>query len=223
MQEKHKELLVFMRDIVTGISEEKIELFSDFLKDIGTDEKDIAGVKVKDEAYKDVLKSLSYDKKVRAALLEAEPPDHIRESIEKTIKTLKEKAKEFFKSHNAERKASIKDRLDNSFSITAERGLFERDNRIARSEDDAYAFEISCYYRKENKRIEITLHSQFKVEGDSITSVGSDNFTIFDELAEHLGFRKADKSVQFNAIISDGEVSYNNDCDAYWTRHVDME
>jgi hypothetical protein len=223
MREKHKELLVFMRDIVAGISAEKLELFSNFLKDIEIDAKDIAGIKVKDEAYKDVLKSLSYGNKVRAALLDAEPPDHIRENIEKTIKTLKENAKEFFKSHNAERKVSIRDRLDNSFSIIAERGLFERDNRIAKSEDDAYAFEISCYYRRENKRIEIALHSQLKVEEDSITSVGSDNFTIFDKLAEHLGFRKDDKSVQFNAIISDGEVSYNNDCDAYWTRHVDVE
>ena len=82
MQEKHKELLVFMQDIVAGISAEKLELFSDFLKDIGIDAKDITGVKVKDEEYKDVLKSLSYDKKVRAALEDAEPPECIRESIE---------------------------------------------------------------------------------------------------------------------------------------------
>jgi|GEM_PF-3775503 len=224
MQERFKELLAFMQDLLSGISQEKLALFSDFLKETGINNSEIEKVKVEDKEYKEVLKSLSYDKKVKDALKESEPPEHIKEYIAKTIKEAKIKVKEFFEPHNPDKKAlSIKDRFDQSFLVTVNRDFFEKDPRLSPSEENTYEFEFSCYYRKEKACLEITLYSQLAVKENEIPSVSTDNFTIFDKFARHLGLGDADKSVQFSAIISGGEITYSYDCDAYWTKRIPME
>ena len=224
MQEQFKELLAFILKLLTRLSKEKLALFKDFLKESGIEETEIGKVKVEDEEFKDVLKSLEYDKKVKDALQEMEPPAHIKEYIDKTIKEAKTKVKEYFEPRNPDKKALvIKDRFDHSFLVTVNREFFDKDPRILPSEENSYKFEISCYYRKEMKRLEVTLYSQLAVIEKEIPSVRTDNFTIFDKFAEHLGLGGADKSVQFSAVISDGEISYSYDCDAFWTNRIPME
>jgi len=218
------ELLAFIKDMLSDISKDKLSLFKGFLKDAGIKDSDMEGVKVEDDLLKDAIKSIQYDKKVKDALKQAEPPAHVNEYINKTIKDAKSKIEDFFKVNATSKKNfAINDRFDHSFSVTASRGFFDKDERIMPNEQDTYEFELSCYYRKEKPRLEITLYSQFKVKEDCVTSVGSDNFVLFDKFAQKLGFKAPEKSVQFSAVISDGEVSYNNDCDAYWTKHINME
>ncbi|MCM8771418.1 MAG: hypothetical protein NC936_06130 [Candidatus Omnitrophica bacterium] len=84
------------------------------------------------------------------------------------------------------------------------------------NKEDVYEFELKYYWRKEKKTLEVTLYSRLKIREEAISTVTTDNFTIFDKFAEYIGFTNTDKSVQFNAIIVDGEVIYNNDCDIYY-------
>jgi len=224
MQGKFKELLAFIQELLSRLSEEKLALFRDFLKETGIEEKEVEKAKIDDEEFKDVLKSLEYDRKVKDAVAQTEPPAHIKEHISKTIKEAKAKVKEFFEPHNPDKKTLIiKDRFDHSFLVTVSREFFEKDPRILPSEENTYEFEIGCYYRKEMKRLEVTLYSQLAIVEKEIPSVRTDNFIIFDKFAGYLGLGGSDKSVQFSAVISDGEISYSYDCDAFWTKHIPME
>jgi len=225
MKGKFKELLSFMQKLFSYIPKEKRALFDEFLKEIGIEKKFIEETKIKDKDFKKILKSLYYGKKVENSLKKSEPPKNIQDYIKKSIKELKAKIKEFFKPYKPNKNnLIIKEKFKDTLSIIVSRRFFNEDDRILPTKENTYNFELSYYYRKEEKRLELRLKTHFKVKESEIRSLSesSSNLTIFDNFANHLGFSNEEKSVQFNAIVSEGDTACSNDCDVYWFKVIDM-
>jgi hypothetical protein len=225
MKEKFKELLSFMQKLFSYIPKEKRALFDEFLKEIGIEKKFIEETKIKDKDFKKILKSLYYDKKLENSLKKSEPPQNIRDYIKKSLKELKAKIKEFFKPYKPNKNnLIIKEKFEDTLSIIVSRRFFREDNRILPTKENTYNFELSYYYRKEEKRLELELKTRFKVKESEINSLSesSSNLTIFDDFANYLGFSNEEKSVQFNAIVSEGDIDCSNDCDVYWLKFINM-
>jgi hypothetical protein len=221
---KYDPLLCFFYTALSRASKNHFQLFRDFLAELKIDEERIKKYKIKDEILLDMLADIYYSKKIKKSLKEYEPPLHIREYIAGILAKLREKIKEYFaKFDPAQDAVSVKEEFGNHVYIKAGRRYFLKDDRVLPSEDDAFSFEWSAFYRKEAERLEISFSTRFKVKEEEVPGMDSSNMTIFDKFAEHLGLAEGyDKSVQFDAIYSDGETLLNNTCEVYWLRTEKM-
>lgn len=221
---KYDPLLCFFYTALSRASRSHFQLFRDFLAELKIDEERIKKYKIKDEILLDILADIYYSKKIKKSLKEYEPPFHIREYIAGILAKLREKTKAFFAQFDSKQEeVSVKEEFGNHLYIKASRGYFMKDERLLPSEDDAYSFEWSAFYRKEAEFLELSFSTRFKVKEEEVPGMDSSNMTIFDKFVEHLGLVEGyDKSVQFDAVYSDGETLLNNTCEVYWLKTEKM-
>ncbi|MCM8796690.1 MAG: hypothetical protein NC923_02250 [Candidatus Omnitrophica bacterium] len=221
--EKYHELIAFFYSVLNKASREKFLLFKDFLKELEIDEDKIRRIRLKDEILLDILTDIYYSKKIKQSLKEFEPPGNVQEYINKVLHEVKEKAFDFFKRHQAKQdEFSIKEESQARLLITADRRFFPQDERILPKDKNVFNFELSCFYRKATKHLEISFSTRFDVKEKEISDMDSSNVTLFDEFIQAIGLSEFDKSVQFNAIYSDGQIIYDNNCEVYWTKKEKM-
>jgi len=221
---KYDVLFSFLYSVLKDTSEDGLAIYKELLKELKVDEDEIKKVRIDDDGMKRALKDIGYSKKIRKALEEDEPPDHVKGYIDTFIAETAAKAKIFLAEFKPEPKSySVKDRFENTLEITASRSLFQKDKRILAAEEDVFRFELSCYYRKERKRLGVTMSVRFKVEDSEITKIGSSNLTQFDKFISSLSLDEGfNKSVQFSATISEGQTIYDNTCEVYWNKELEM-
>ena len=224
MSHKYDALLGFFYSALKDTSEEGLAMFRELLKDLKADEEEIRKAKIEDEGMKRALKDIGYSKKIRKALEEDEPPEYVKGYIDTFLTETSVKAKTFFAELKPEPKSySVKDRFENAIEIISSRALFQKDKRILAAEEDVFRFELSCYYKKDKKRLGVTMSVRFKVEESEISKVDSSNFTLFDKFISSLGLEEGfSKSVQFSATISEGQTIYDNTCEVYWSKELEM-
>jgi len=226
MGHKYEALLGFFYSALKDTSEEGLTVFRELLKDLKADEDDIKKAKIEDEGMKRALKDIGYSKKIRKALEEDEPPDHVKGYVDTFLSEVSGKAKAFFVEQKPEPKSySIKDRFENAIEITALRSLFPKDRRIlpSKSEEDVFKFELSCFYRKEQKHLSMNMSARFAVEEKEVQKISSQDLVLFDKFIEALGFAESfEKSVQFSATVCEGETFYDNTCEVNWTKTLEM-
>ena len=224
MGHKYDALLGFFYSALKDTSEEGLTVFRELLKDLKADEDEVRKAKIEDEGMKRALKDIGYSKKIRKALEEDEPPEYVKGYIDTFLTETSVKAKAFFAELKPEPKSySVKDRFENAIEIISSRALFQKDKRILAAEEDVFRFELSCYYKKDKKRLGVTMSVRFKVEESEISKVDSSNFTLFDKFISSLSLEEGfNKSVQFSATISEGQTIYDNTCEVYWSKELEM-
>ncbi len=215
---KYKELLSFFWTVLKKTSKEKFLLFKEFLKDIGINEVDILKEKVDDENLKDVLEDIDYSKKIRKSLKRYEPPKKVKVYIEEFFLMVKDKMYAFFSQYNPKNNELFIRRIDGRLIIEAVRKFFPSDERILSDDKNTFIFELSCFYRRERKQLEMSFWCRFKVKKECIPEMKFENVTLFDEFIEAIGLSDFDKSVQFAGSYSEGEMSYDNTCEVSWVK-----
>jgi len=222
--EKYDALFNFFYSILKDSSEDGLAMFKELLNDLKIDADEIRKAKIEDEGMKRALKDIGYSKKIRKALENDEPPEHVKGYINIFLAETSAKAKAFFAELKPEPKSySVKDRFENAIEIIASRELFQKDKRIIADEEDVFRFELSCYYSKEKKRLGVTMSVRFKVEESEVAKIGSPNLTLFDKFISSLGLEEGfNKNVQFSATISEGQTISDNTCEAYWSKELEM-
>jgi len=222
---KHQELLAFFYSILEESSPESLSELGELLKILNVGKKELQKTKIKKGEFKDVLKAVFYNNKIKLALKESEPPQKTQEFIDKTIKEAIDKIREFFGQHKDKQpELRIKEDSGRSFTVEANRGFFVEDKRILPTVEGLYKFDFRCYYRKESQELEISLFTDLRVRESEISSITFSNITIFDDFARYLGFSSEPdvKNVYFNAIFSEGELLYDNTCNIEWKRTIGM-
>ena len=222
MDKELSELIVFMQQALGKISKEKLALFNGFLKSAGVNESGLEKIEVEDEALKDVLKSIYYDKKVKRALKSFEYPPEIQERISAITDEARKRAREYLLSRPPiERGFSIKE-TDHSFYLVASPGYFPQDERLRKVKDRKLSFHFDCYYVKEARKFDISFLTSVDVNDEQMRRINADNIDIFDELAQAVGFSNrfedCQKRVYFEAIYEEGDVTYFNPCRIEWNR-----
>lgn len=221
---KYDVLLNFFYCVMKDASDEGLAVYKDLLAELKADEANLRKAKIEDEGMKRTLKDISNSKKIRKALEEDEPPDYVKGYVDSFLSEVSAKAKAFFAELKPEPKSYfVRDRFENAIEIIASRALFQKDKRILAPDEGFYRFELSCDYRKEKRRIVITVSVQFEVGEGEAPKIGSANLTIFDGFIAALGLGKdLDKSVRFSATISEGRTLCDNTCEACWFREMEM-
>ncbi len=223
---KYDTLLNFFYYVLKDTSEDGLAMYKELLKDLKADEDELRKAKIEDEGMKRALKDISNSKKIRKALEEDEPPDYVRGYVDSFLSDISAKAKAFFAEQKPEPKSySVRDRFENAIEIIAARALFPKDRRIlpSKPEEDVFRFELSCYYRKDEKKLSVNMSVRFAVEEKEIQKIGSQDLILFDKLIEALGIGESfEKSVQFNATVCEGETYYDNTCEVNWTKTLEM-
>lgn len=221
---KYEVLFGFIYSVLKDTSEDGLAMYKELLKDLKVDEDEVRKAKTEDEGMKRALKDIGYSKKIRKALENDEPPEHVKGYIDTFLAETSAKAKAFFAELKPEPKSySVKDRFDSAIEIIASRSLFQKDKRILAAEEDVFRFELSCYYSKEKKRLGVNMSVRFKVEESEVAKIGSPNLTLFDKFILSLGLEEGfNKSVQFSATISEGQTIYDNTCEVYWSKELEM-
>lgn len=223
---KYDVLLNFFYYVLKGTSEDGLAMYKELLNDLKADEGELRKAKIEDEGMKRTLKDISNSKKIRKALEEDEPPDYVKGYVESFLSEVSSKAKVFFAEQKPEPKSYlVRDRFENAIEIIAARALFPKDKRIlpSKPEEDVFRFELSCYYRKDEKKLGVNMSVRFAVEEKEIQKIGSQDLVLFDKLIEALGMGESfEKSVQFNATVCEGETYYDNTCEVNWTKKLEM-
>jgi len=224
MGHKYGVLLGFFYSALKDTSEEGLAIFRELLKDLKADEDEIRKAKIDDEGMKCTLKDIGYSKKIRKALEEDEPPAHVKGYIDIFLTETSARAKVFFAELKPEPKSySVKERSENAIEIIASRALFHKDKRILASEESVFRFELRCHYRKDKKRLCVTMSVRLEVEKGEISRIGSSNLVLFDKFIGSLGLNEGfNKSVQFSATVSEGQTLCDNTCEVYWTKELEM-
>jgi len=221
---KYDTLFSFFYSVLKDASEEGLTMYKELLKELKVDEEEARKAKIEDEGMKRALKDFGYSKKIRKALEEDEPPEHVKGYVDTFLVETAVKAKAFFAELKPEPKSwSVRDRFENAIEVVASRALFQKDKRILAAEEDIFRFELSCYYRKEKKRLGVTMSVRFKVEEGEVSKIGSSDITLFDKFIGSLGLEEGfNKSAHFSATISEGETLCDNTCEVCWIKELEM-
>jgi len=221
-KERYIELMGFFYALLSRTDDKALDYFRKFITQTGFDELRIRRAKIKTDSFKEVLTNIDYNTRLKRLIEDSEPPDHVKRHIGGIVQAVWDKAHEYFKSaaHGA---IEFSRRNGRTFIIEAERGLFGPDNRVMLSVSNTYKLEFSCYYCKESQRLDISFSARFNVLESAIATMDSDNFTLFDPLAHYLGLKNFSKSVQFDALYSEGEIFYNNNCEVCWSQSSKIE
>ncbi|MCM8820103.1 MAG: hypothetical protein NC925_04830 [Candidatus Omnitrophica bacterium] len=227
MEERFRELISFIYLVLKNTDTRYRKLFCEILDKLSISEKEIKKANIKDKDLKDILKAISWQKKIKKSLKETEPPQKVKAYMDKIINKAKNKAKEFFLSHTlAGKDFSLKNITDTSFLIIASREYFKEDKRIKPTPENIYKFEFSTYYDRKKEWLTISFSTSFKVEESKIGDISETNLDIFDDLAKTLGFScgpdpiENEKLVCLDAYVVEKETIYTGTCDVEWVKNI---
>jgi len=218
MDKKELELMVFVSVVVQKAAPEYGPAFSRITKCLGVKDAQLKSVLLPEE-FKSIIRDVGYCLRIERALKKYSPPRHVKRIIDKLLNEAKRNAELFGRNKGRKEKSCfIHQALENRLYIEADKSLFPSDSRIMDSPDKRYKFELGCFYHRESRALEISLTIRLGVKEGSIRETDTDNLTIFDSFAKAIGFKNADKSVQFDAMYSDGETFIDNNCRITWSQ-----
>lgn len=213
---RYSELITFFYTVLKKTSRKQMLLFKDFLKELNIAEDVFLRGKVKDKVFLDILKDIYYSKKLKRSLKEYEPPACGRKYINNLLRDAQEKSRGFFAGRHAGPEEAVIVRESKKLTITASRRFFLRDERILPNEKDVFIFELTCSYHKSSTWITVDFSTRFGVQEGETPGMDTDSITLFDEFIQAIGFADVRKNAQFNAVYTDGQTIYDNECGVSW-------